>query len=239
MATKTWTDERVEALVAAFPEGTYVTQEAAGEFAEKEEISKRSVTSKLRKMGYDVQLASEIERTATFTDEMTSKLEEILDNHSGEFTFREIGEQLGVDYRKVQGKVLSLERTNDVKPAPPKQTEKKYTEAEETKFVEMANAGAFMEDIAEALGRAINSARGKALSLLRAGVISSIPKQRDVKQVVDEFTALGDVSQLTVQEIADKLGKSARGVKTMLTRRGVSAKDYDGAAKAEKLALAG
>ena len=239
MATKTWTDERVEALVAAFPEGTYVTQEAAGEFAEKEEISKRSVTSKLRKMGYDVQLASEIERTATFTDEMTSKLEEILDNHSGEFTFREIGEQLGVDYRKVQGKVLSLERTDDVKPAPPKQAEKKYTEAEETKFVEMANAGAFMEDIAEALGRAMNSARGKALSLLRAGVISSIPKQRDVKQVVDEFTALGDVSQLTVQEIADKLGKSARGVKTMLTRRGVSAKDYDGAAKAEKLALAG
>ena len=36
--------------------------------------------------------------------------------------------------------------------------------------------------------------------------------------------------------IADEIGKTPRGVKTMLTRRGLTASDYDGAAKAAKAA---
>ena len=55
-------------------------------------------------------------------------------------------------------------------------------------------------------------------------------------QAPDSFEALGDVSGLTVAEIAEKTGKTERGVKTMLTRRAVTAKDYDGAAKAKKAA---
>ena len=47
---------------------------------------------------------------------------------------------------------------------------------------------------------------------------------------------LGDVSGMTVEEIAEAIGKTARGVKTMLTRRGLSASDYDGAARKEKAA---
>jgi predicted transcriptional regulator len=41
---------------------------------------------------------------------------------------------------------------------------------------------------------------------------------------------------MTVEEIAETIGKTARGVKTMLTRRGLSASNYDGAAKQAKAA---
>ena len=47
---------------------------------------------------------------------------------------------------------------------------------------------------------------------------------------------LGDISSMTVEAIAESIGKTARGVKTMLTRRGMVASDYDGAAKKEKAA---
>jgi hypothetical protein len=39
---------------------------------------------------------------------------------------------------------------------------------------------------------------------------------------------------MTVVEIAEAIQKTPRGVKTMLTRRGLAASDYDGAAKREK-----
>ena len=39
---------------------------------------------------------------------------------------------------------------------------------------------------------------------------------------------------MTVEAIAETIGKTARGVKTMLTRRGLTASDYDGAAKKKK-----
>ncbi len=42
------------------------------------------------------------------------------------------------------------------------------------------------------------------------------------------------VGDMTVEAIAEAIGKTARGVKTMLTRRGLTASDYDGAAKKEK-----
>jgi hypothetical protein len=42
------------------------------------------------------------------------------------------------------------------------------------------------------------------------------------------------VDGMTVDAIAESIGKTARGVKTMLTRRGLTAADYDGAAKKEK-----
>ena len=45
---------------------------------------------------------------------------------------------------------------------------------------------------------------------------------------------LNDIGSMGVEDIAEAIGKTARGVKTMLTRRGLSAADYDGAAKKEK-----
>jgi hypothetical protein len=41
---------------------------------------------------------------------------------------------------------------------------------------------------------------------------------------------------MTVAEIAQAIEKTDRGVKTMLTKRGIKVADYDGAARKEKAA---
>ena len=129
-----------------------------------------------------------------------------------------------------------MELTGHVKPAPKVESVKTYTDAEEVVFVDLVNGGSFVEEIAEALGKSVNSVRGKALSLLRAELITAIPKQKETKGAskADPLADLGDVSGLTVEEIATAIDKTARGVKTMLTRRGLVASDYDGASKKEK-----
>ena len=38
---------------------------------------------------------------------------------------------------------------------------------------------------------------------------------------------------MSVEDIADEIGKTPRGVKTMLTRRGLQCADYNGAARKE------
>jgi predicted HTH domain antitoxin len=48
-------------------------------------------------------------------------------------------------------------------------------------------------------------------------------------------TALGDkVVTMTVAEIAAAADKTERGIKTLLTRRGIKVADYDGQAKKAK-----
>ena len=102
----------------------------------------------------------------------------------------------------------------------------------------MVRNGEFVEAIAAAMGRSVNSVRGKALSLLRAGEIDAIPRQETTKSATkeDPLAGLDNVGGMTVEAIAEAIGKTARGVKTMLTRRGISAADYDGAAKSAKAA---
>ena len=131
-----------------------------------------------------------------------------------------------------------MELTEHVKPAPKPESVKTYTDSEEATFVEMVNGGSFVEEIAEALGKSVNSVRVKALSLLRAEAINAIPKQKETKGSAksDPLADLADIANMTVEQIADAIGKTARGVKTMLTRRGLVAADYDGAAKKEKAA---
>ena len=55
------------------------------------------------------------------------------------------------------------------------------------------------------------------------------------KQKADPLSELnGEIENMSVEEIADEIGKTVRGVKTMLTRRGLTCADYDGAARKEK-----
>lgn len=232
-----WTEERTAQLRnLAGDEGTEVTREQVAEIAEQMEVSGRSISSKLRKEGYDVQKAGAA--PSQFTEDETEQLRSLLENNEGEYTYAELAEQLGTDHtaRAVQGKVLSMEMTGYVRPTPPKEVEKTYTDEESATVARMASEGAFLEEIAEAVGKPINSVRGKALSLLRAQEITELPKQRDRKPAAtDVFEELGDsISTMTVDELVEKTGKTARGVKTILTRRGLTAKDYDGAARAEK-----
>jgi hypothetical protein len=238
MTLPKWNDERTAQLEAAIAGESPVSKATVARIATELETTPRSVSSKLRKLGHDVEKAAEAPKA--FTDDEATELRTFVEGNAGALTYAEIAEQFEggkFSAKAIQGKILSMELTNAVKPTPKPETVKTYTDAEEATVTQMINSGAFVEDIAAAVGKSVASVRGKALSLLRNEAITEMPKQREVKgQAPDSFEALGDVSALTVAEIAEKLGKTERGVKTTLTRRGVTAKDYDGAAKAKKAA---
>ena len=233
-----WTEERTDTLTNYVGNESPVSQGTVAAAAEELETTTRSISSKLRKMGYDVELASSSAARA-FSDEQEAILEAFVTENSGTYTYAEIAEHYqggAFSAKSIQGKILSMELTGHVKPAPVKESVRTYSPDEETTFISMVNDGAFVEAIAEAMGRSVNSVRGKALSLLRSGDIDAIPRQEVTKSngTTDPFSDIDDISAMTVEAIAEEIGKTQRGVKTMLTRRGLTAADYDGAAKAAK-----
>ena len=236
MALPKWTDERTQQVVDFVGNDSPVSQAMVADAADELETSVRSVSSKLRKMGYDVELAS-ANASKSFSDEQEATLSNFVTDNSGVYTYAEIASNFeggAFSAKSIQGKILSMQLTEHVKPAPKVETVKTYSEDEESQFISMVNDGAFIEDIAEGLGRSVNSIRGKALSLLRAGEINAIPKQEHTKGS-SKADPLADVEidGMTVEEIADEIGKTVRGVKTMLTRRGLQCADYNGAARKE------
>jgi len=238
MALPKWTDERTTALTDFVGDESPVSQATVAEAAVNLETSTRSISSKLRKMGFDVELASASSSRA-FTDAQEATLAAFVSDNSGTYTYAEIAENFeggAFSAKSIQGKILSMELTGHVKPAPKVESVRTYSADEEATFVQMVNDGAFVEAIADALDRSVNSVRGKALSLLRSGDIDAIPRQETTKGASkeDPLADLTDIGSMTVDAIAEQIGKTARGVKTMLTRRGISAADYDGAAKKEK-----
>ena len=237
--TPKWTEERTTELTNFVGDESPVSQGTVNEAGLLLETSTRSISSKLRKMGFDVELAASA-KGKSFTDTQEATLSAFVVDNSGQYTYAEIAglfENGAFSAKSIQGKILSMELTAHVKAAPKVENIRKYSPEEETAFVAMVHNGAFVEDIAEAMGRSVNSIRGKALSLLRAGEIDAIPRQATTKGSDKSDPLEGvDVANLTVEAIAEAIGKTARGVKTMLTRRGVAASDYDGAAKAAKAA---
>ena len=239
MALPKWTDERTAQLTSFIGDESPVSQASVAEAADQLETSTRSVSSKLRKMGYEVELAANA-GGKSFSEDQAATLAAFVEDNSGQYTYAQIAELFedgAYTAKSIQGKILSMELTGHVKPAPKVEAVRTYSDSEEATFVQMVNDGAFVEAIADALGRTVNSVRGKALSLLRSGQIAAIPKQEHTKGT-DKADPLADVdvAGMTVEAIAEAIGKTARGVKTMLTRRGLSAADYDGAAKAAKAA---
>jgi hypothetical protein len=238
MALPKWTDERTSALTDFVGGESPVSQATVAEAAVELETSTRSISSKLRKMGHEVELAS-ASATRAFSDAQEATLAAFVSDNSGEYTYAEIAghfEDGAFSPKSIQGKILSMELTDHVKPAPKVEAVRTYSPAEEVTFVSMVQDGAFVEAIAAELDRSVNSVRGKALSLLRSGDIDAIPRQETTKGASkeDPLAELTDIATMGVEDIAEAIGKTARGVKTMLTRRGISAADYDGAAKKEK-----
>jgi len=238
MALPKWTDERTNALTTFIGDESPVSQATVAGAAESLETSTRSISSKLRKMGFEVELASSASSRA-FSDEQEAILAAFVTDNSGEYTYADIAghfEDGAFSPKSIQGKILSMELTDHVKPAPKVEAVRTYTPEEEATFISMVNNGSFVEAIADSLGRSVNSVRGKALSLLRSGEIGAIPRQEHTlgSSKEDPFSSLDDVSSMSVEAIAEAIGKTARGVKTMLTRRGLCAADYDGASKKEK-----
>ena len=237
MALPKWTDERTDALTNFVGGESPVSQATVAEAAAQLETSARSISSKLRKMGHEVELASAA-AGKSFSEDQEATLRAFVTDNSGQYTYAQIAEHFeGGEFspKSIQGKILSMELTGHVAPAPKAEAVRTYTPEEEASFVSMVNDGAFVEAIAESLGRSVNSIRGKALSLLRSGEINAIPRQETTKGPANADPLAGvDVASMTVEAIAESIGKTARGVKTMLTRRGLAASDYDGAARSAK-----
>jgi len=238
-----WNEEREATLTAIVGSTSPVTAEVVTSAAEKLETTTRSVASKLRKMGFEVDSMSK-NSSKNYTEAQEAELSDFLNKHDGQYTYAEVAAAVfsgAFSTKQIQGKILSMELTSKVKPTPKAEVVKTYSDAEEAKLLALLSSGdMFIEDIAEKMDRAVNSVRGKILSMSRTNDSISIPKQKNYKSkdAVDPIEALGDISDTTVEDIAEAIEKTVRGVKTMLTHRGLTCKNYDGAKRAEKLATA-
>jgi transposase len=244
--TKKWSEEVVASLLSIVGNASPVSAAQVEQAATQLGFSSRSVASKLRQLDREVASLAQV-KTSPFSDSQTASLKEFVTRKAGILTYKEIAEKFeGGKFtaKQIQGKLLALEMTAMVKPAEKVEVARTYSAQEEAKFVELVKAGKFIEDIAQALNKSISSVRGKALSLTRNGQIDKIPAQKEshAQNTVDPVTALGDaLGKMTVAEIAAAVDKTERGIKTLLTRRGIAVADYDGAqkkAKAEAKAVA-
>lgn len=202
--------------------GSGVTEEIIESLMEEFDFPRRSVTAKLRKLGYDV--PKKPGAAPVFSADETDELASFLESNSGNLTAEEISQQFAggkFTARQINGKALSLEMTGHVKPAEKKVTPRTYSEDEEAKISDMVEGGSYLEEIADAMGRSVNSIRGKLLSMgLKA-------PQRDKKDSkADPYAGIEDMLDQTVEEIAEAFDKTVRGVKTVLTRRGLACADY-------------
>lgn len=243
---KKWSDQAVAQLLQIVGNESPVSVQRVQAAAESLEVSTRSVAAKLRQLDREVASMAK-EKVSAFSDEESHQLFNYVTNNPGVFTYKQIAEAFAdgkFTAKQIQGKLLALELTGSVKPAEKVEVARTYTEAEESKFVQMAERGQYIEDIAQALGKTVASVRGKALSLTRKGQIAKIPAQREshAKDQVDPIVALGErIASMTVAEIAAAVDKTERGLRTLLTRRGINVADYKGAdkkAKAEAKAAA-
>ena len=238
---KKWSDEAIATLMSVVGNESPVSADTVARAAEAlgEDFTTRSVASKLRQLDREVASMAK-EKSSAFTEDETADLTDFVNANAGNLTYKEIAENFAggkFSAKQIQGKLLALELTGSVKPTEKVEVARTYTEAEEAKFVQMADGGSFIEDIAQALGKTVASVRGKALSLTRKGQIAKIPAQREshAKNDVDPIVALGaGIATMTVAEIAAAVNKTERGLKTLLTRRGIKVADYDGAAKKAK-----
>jgi nitrogen fixation/metabolism regulation signal transduction histidine kinase len=90
MAVPKWTDERTQSLVDFVGSGP-VSQATVAEAADELETSSRSVSSKLRKMGYEVELAS-ASQSKSFSESQESTLANFVQDNSGQYTYAEIAD---------------------------------------------------------------------------------------------------------------------------------------------------
>lgn len=234
-----WNEENTQKLLSMVTEGQTVTQDQVREIAEDMGTSARSIGSKLRRLDFEVEKVGA--RAPLWTAEQEDALRALIEGNPNTYTYAELAAQFeGGNFtdKQVQGKVLNMELYALVRKAEKKAAPRTYTEEEEARFVQLASEGASMEKLAEAFGKTVASVRGKALSLLRSGDIDAMPVQETsaAKQTSDPISDLGDaIEEMTVEQIAEQTGKSERGIKSALSRRGIKCANYDGASRREKL----
>jgi hypothetical protein len=228
MSNYKYTDE-IEARIRAVV-GTAPTEETIQSLVEELQFPRRSVTAKLRSMGYTVPTMAEAPK---FSAEETKALTDFLTAKSGTLTADEVSKAFAdgkFTARQIMGKALSLELTSHLKQTEKAAKPRTYSPEEESKIAALVGQGKFLEEIADALGKSVNSIRGKLLSMeLKA-------PQRDKKQQasggaypnLEVLAPTMTVDELVAHYNKDNAGtpKTARGVKTALSRRSIQAKDY-------------
>lgn len=240
-ASKKWTEDSIATLSKIVGSESPVSADTVNRAAVALGVSVRSVAAKLRQLEHEVVSLATV-KAPSFTEAEGAALRSFVEQNANTMTYAQIAATFmegKFTAKQVQGKILALELTGSVKATEKVAAVRTYTEAEEAQFVKLAKSGAFIEDIATALGKSIASVRGKALSLTKSGQLDAIPGQKEshAKDTVDPVEALGDsIATMTVAQIVEKTGKTDRGVKTLLTRRGIKVADYDGAAKKAKAA---
>lgn len=230
-------------------ETTAQVQEASADLTSYEQLegiaealgtTVRSVAAKLRNLG--VEVPKKATATSKFTDEQADALGAYVTQNAGQFTYGEIAEAFeggAFNAKQIQGKILAMELTANVKPTVHEKAPSKYTPEAEATIVSMAQAGSSIEDIAVAVGAEVKSVRGKALSLLKAGAIEAIPHTATPSKATskaDVFEGL-DIEGSTVAELAEATGKTERGIKAMITRRKLTCADYTPKVKKEAVEL--
>lgn len=229
MSKYEYTDEMVANIRAVLDSG--LTEENIQKLVDELGYPRRSVTAKARKLGYE-DLPSKPKDAPTFSAEETAALVEFLNSNSGELTAEQIAASFNdgkFTARQINGKALSLELTSAIKPADKKVAPKSFTDEEEATVRSLAESGAFIEDIASAVGKEVAQVRGKLLSMKL-----SAPQKNKAEGKADAYEGIAEFAKTeTVAQLAARYGKTDRGVKTVLTRRGVSATDYTPKAKKE------
>ena len=132
MALPKWTDERTAELTSFVGDESPVSQSTVADAAVQLETSTRSVSSKLRKMGFDVELAS-ASSTKAFSEAQEATLASFISDNSGQYTYADISDHFengAFSAKSIQGKILSMELTAHVKPAPKVESVKTYSDAE-------------------------------------------------------------------------------------------------------------
>lgn len=231
-----WDETRTSQLIDMVADEVQpISQDVVAEAAKALGTTNRSIASKLRNMEYTVESSAVGAKAKSYSDEEEAELRAFVEDNAGEYTYTEISEQVlggSRTSKQIQGKILSMDLFGSVKKTEKPETVSKYTDAETDTIITMVNEGKWLEEIADALNRKVNSIRGKCLSLLQKEAIVALPKQRDHKEganTEDALTALGDISDWTVADLANEIIKTERGVRTMLTKRGINVSDYKGA----------
>ena len=92
-----WTDERTSELTTFVGDESPVSQGTVAEAADQLETTTRSVSSKLRKMGYEVELASAKSNRA-FSEAQEATLSAFVSDNSGEYTMLRLQKTLKAEH---------------------------------------------------------------------------------------------------------------------------------------------
>lgn len=237
--SKIWTEELTAKLVSIVGQDTdtEISQEVISQTAESLDVGVKNVATKLRHMGYPTE---KVATASVWPDEDTSKLHDYLTNNSGVSTAAETATQLfGEKYSQAQvrGKALSMNLASNFKKVEPKVAESKYTEDETNLIISMTQDGKSIEDISAAIDKEVNSIRGKCLSLVQKNLIEKIPYTSQLKQttVQSAIDTVEDVTVMTVADIAVAIERTEKGVKAILTNRGLDCVDWKGSERKAKI----